>query len=96
MGELLRKGYDWSKEMAAIQAPTMLMFADADAIRPEHAVQFFQFLGGGKKDASWDGSGMPHTRLAILPGLTHYHIFPSPAIEPIVTLFLDAPMPGGK
>ena len=77
IGELLRKDYDWSKEVAAIQAPTMLVFADADAVRPEHAVQFFELLGGGKKDAGWDGSGMSNARLAILPGLTHYNIFSS-------------------
>lgn len=96
MGDLLRKDYDWSKEVAAIKAPTMLVFADADAIRPEHMVQFFQLLGGGKKDAGWDGSGLSNARLAILPGLTHYNIFSSPALAPTVTPFLDAPMPGAK
>jgi pimeloyl-ACP methyl ester carboxylesterase len=96
IGELLRKDYDWSKEVAAIKAPTMLVFADADAIRPEHAVQFFQLLGGGKKDAGWDGSGMSNARLAILPGLTHYNIFSSPALAPTVASFLDATMPGAK
>lgn len=96
MGELLRKDYDWSKEVAAIKAPTMLVFADADAIRPEHEVEFFQLLGGGKKDAGWDGSGMSNARLAILPGVTHYNIFSSPALAPTVTPFLDAPMPGAK
>jgi pimeloyl-ACP methyl ester carboxylesterase len=96
IGELLGKDYDWSKEVAAIKAPTMLVFADADAIRPEHAVQFFQLLGGGKKDAGWDGSGMSNARLAILPGLTHYNIFSSPALAPTVTRFLDATVPAAK
>jgi len=41
-GDLLRKDYDWSQEVAAIKAPAMLVSADADAIRPEHMVQFFQ------------------------------------------------------
>jgi pimeloyl-ACP methyl ester carboxylesterase len=87
----LRKDFDWSKEVAAIQAPTMLVFGDADAVRPEHAVEFFQLLGGGRKDAGWDGSGMSHARLAILPGLTHYNISSSPALAAAVTPFLDAP-----
>jgi len=39
--------------VAAIKTPTALVFADADAVRPEHAVQFFQLLGGGKKDRGW-------------------------------------------
>jgi pimeloyl-ACP methyl ester carboxylesterase len=90
LGDLLHQDYDWSKEVAAIQAPTLLVFGDADAIRPEHAVQFFQLLGGGKKDAGWDGSGMSKARLAILPGLTHYNIFSAPALASTVTPFLDA------
>jgi pimeloyl-ACP methyl ester carboxylesterase len=93
IGDLLRKDYDWSKEVAGIKAPTMLVFGDADAIRPEHMVQFFQLLGGGKKDAGWDGSGLSTARLAVLPGWTHYNILSSPALAPTVTPFLDAPMP---
>jgi len=90
LGDLLRQDYDWSREVAAIQSPTLLVFGDADAVRPEHAVQFFQLLGGGKKDAGWDGSGMSKARLAILPGLTHYNIFSSPALASTVVPFLDA------
>ncbi len=96
LGELLRKDYDWSKDVAAIQAPTLLVFGDADAVRTEHAVQFFELLGGGKKDGGWDGSGMSTARLAILPGLTHYSIFSSPMLATAVTPFLDAPMPGAR
>src|SRR5207247_6096110 len=96
LGELLRKDYDWSKEVAAIKAPTLLVFGDADAVRTAHAVQFFELLGGGKKDAGGDGSGMSTARLAILPGLTHYNVFASPALASSVTPFLDAPMPVSK
>ncbi len=72
------------------------MYGDADAVRPEHMVRFFELLGGGKKDAGWDGSGMSSTRLAILPGVTHYNILSSAAAAPAVVTFLDAPMPGAK
>jgi hypothetical protein len=34
LGDLLRKDYDWSKEVAATKTPTMIAFADADAVRP--------------------------------------------------------------
>jgi pimeloyl-ACP methyl ester carboxylesterase len=90
LGDLLRQDYDWWKEVAAIQAPTLLVFGDADAVRPAHIVQFFELLGGGKKDAGWDGSGMSKARLAILPGLTHYNIFSSPMLASTITPFLDA------
>lgn len=96
IGALLRKDYDWSKEVAAITAPVMLVFADSDAVRPVHMVQFFELLGGGKKDAGWDGSGVGNVRLAILPGLTHYNIFSSAALAPTVAPFLDSPMPGAR
>jgi pimeloyl-ACP methyl ester carboxylesterase len=92
IGDLLRQDYDWSKEVAAIKSPTLLVFGDADAVRTAHAVQFFELLGGGKKDGGWDGSGISKARLAILPGLTHYTIFSSAALASTVTPFLDAPL----
>ena len=96
LGEMLRKDYDWSNDVATIKVPTLLVFGDADAVRTAHAVQLFELLGGGKKDGGWDGSGMSNARLAILPGLTHYSIFSSPALPASVMPFLDAPMPGAK
>ena len=56
-----------------------------------HAVEFFELLGGGKTDGGWDGSGMSKSRLAILPGTTHYTIFFSPVLASTVIPFLDAP-----
>jgi len=96
LGELVRKDYDWSKDVAVIQAPMLLVFGDADAARTAHAVEFFELLGGGQKDAGWGGSGMSNARLAILPGLTHYNVFSSPALASTVTPFLDAPTAGAK
>lgn len=93
VGELLRTDYDWSDEVAEMKAPTLLAFGDADSVRLEHAVEFFGLLGGNKKDGGWDGSGMSSARLAILPGVTHYNIFSSPALVSTVSPFLDAPMP---
>ena len=96
LGQMLGEEYDWPKDVAAIKLPALLVFGDADAVRTTHAVQFFELLGGGKKDGGWDGSGMSNARLAMLPRLTHYSIFSSPALPASVMPFLDAPMPGGK
>lgn len=96
LGELLRRDYDWSKEVAAIEAPTLIVVGDADGVRTSHAVEFFELLGGGKADAGWDGAGISNARLAILPATTHYNIFSSLALASSVTPFLDAPMPGDK
>jgi pimeloyl-ACP methyl ester carboxylesterase len=91
LGMLLRTQYDWSQQVAAIKSPTLLVFGDADAVQPEHAVQMFQLLGGGKKDGGLDGSGMSRSRLAILPGTTHYAMLEAPALVPTVTSFLAGP-----
>lgn len=96
LGELLSKDYDWSKEVTEINSPTLLVVGDADAVRTAHAVEFFELLGGGKKDAGWDGSGMSNARLAILPATTHYTIFASPKMASAAAEFLAAPMPAAR
>jgi pimeloyl-ACP methyl ester carboxylesterase len=88
--DLLTKDYDWSKEVAAIKSPVMLVFADADAIRTAHIVEFYGLLGGGQRDAGLDGSLRPVAQLAILPGLTHYSMSAAPALVATVTPFLGA------
>jgi pimeloyl-ACP methyl ester carboxylesterase len=91
LGELLRADYDWSKEIQAIKSTTMLVFADADAVRAAHVMEFYGLLGGGQKDAGMDGSGRPAAQLAILPGFSHYNILSSPVLPSIMTAFLDPP-----
>ena len=90
LGALLKKDYDWSMEVAALKPQTMIVFADADAVRPAHIMEFYGLLGGGQKDAGLDGSGRPADQLAILPGLTHYNISASPLLPTVVAPFLDA------
>jgi len=64
-GELANRSYDWSASVADIKAPTLLMFADADMMRPEHVVEFYKLLGGGQRDAGLDGSLRYFLRLHI-------------------------------
>ena len=89
MGELMRRPVDWSEDVKKISIPVMLVFGDADMIRPEHIVQFYQLLGGGLKDAGWQREHMSRARLAILPDVTHYDMFLSPALAPTILPFLD-------
>ena len=96
LGDLLRQEYDWSKGVAAIKLPVMLVYADADAVSSGHAIEFFMLLGGGQRDAGMDGSGRPAGRLAILPGMSHYDILTYPGLADMLAAFLDAPMPAGK
>jgi pimeloyl-ACP methyl ester carboxylesterase len=91
VGELQRGSYDWSADVARLAMPAMLVFADADSMPPAYMARFFGLLGGGQRDAGWDGSAAPRARLAILPGQTHYNVFESPALVSSVEPFLDAP-----
>ena len=96
LGQLMTQNYDWSADVAKIKTPTLIAIGDADAVRPAHAVELFELLGGGKAEAGWDGSGMPNSRLAILPATTHYDIVFSPALASAAQQFLDAPGPENK
>lgn len=95
-GQLVGQDYDWTAGVSKLSMPTMLVVGDADAVRPEHTLEFFHLLGGGLRDAGWDGSGMSTARLAVLPGTTHYDIIASPLLAPVIAPFLDAPMPQAK
>jgi pimeloyl-ACP methyl ester carboxylesterase len=86
-GELLRQPYDWSAEVGGLPMPVMLVYADADSISPAAAAEFFGLVGGGQRDANWDGSLRPAARLAILPDRTHYDMLAAPALAEIVTSF---------
>jgi pimeloyl-ACP methyl ester carboxylesterase len=93
MSHAIKQDYDFTRDVAAIKAPVMLVFGDADSVRPAHIVEFFQLLGGGKKDGGWDNSGVPNSRLAILPGTTHYNIPENPELASMAAVFLDAATP---
>ena len=86
---LLKLDYDWTDEVAALPMPVLIVAGDADGLPPRHAVEFFELLGGGKRDAVWDRSGMTRHRLAILSGATHYDIDVAPALATVVASFLD-------
>jgi pimeloyl-ACP methyl ester carboxylesterase len=85
------EAFDWSQEIAGIAAPTLLVFGDADVLRPEHMVELFGLLGGG---VPGDLTGLPKARLAVLPGTTHVTVMNrGDWLLPMITEFLDEPMP---
>lgn len=89
MGDAIRRPYDWSEDVKKLTMPVMLVYGDSDMFRPEHVVKFYQLLGGGLRDAGWMRENMSRNRLAILPDVTHYEIFFSPAMAATVLPFLD-------
>jgi len=90
MGDLMRQPYDWSATVKQLAMPVMLVYGDADMVRPEHIVSFYQLLGGGLRDAGWMRENMSKNRLAILPNLTHYEVGAAPVLATTVLPFLNA------
>ncbi|MCB0021653.1 MAG: alpha/beta hydrolase [Caldilinea sp.] len=92
--QLLSTPYDWGNELAALAVPALLVMADADSFPPSHAAEMFALLGGGQRDAGWEGRERPASQLAILPGATHYDILThTDLLLPILAAFLATPLP---
>jgi hypothetical protein len=71
-----------------------VIVADSDVVRPEHAVELFRLLGGG---VAGDLAALPRSQLAVIPGTTHVSLLGrADWLTPMVTQFLDAPMPDAK
>jgi pimeloyl-ACP methyl ester carboxylesterase len=88
VGDLTKRPFDWSADVAKVRARTLLVFADADYMRPEHMVEFWKALGGGQRDAGIDGSLRPANQFAIVPNTTHYTLAVEPMLPEIVERFL--------
>jgi len=92
MGDLMRTDYDWRDEIAQLEVPTLLVFADHDAISMRHIAEFFALFGGGVQDAGWEGEPKySRARLAIVPGYTHYNFGMGPDIARVIEAYLDQP-----
>ena len=96
VGELTKRPFDWSADVARLRTRTLLVYADADAIRPEHMVEFWKALGGGQRDAGIDGSLRPANQFAVVPNTTHYTIPVDPMLPEIVGRFLGAALEGSR
>jgi pimeloyl-ACP methyl ester carboxylesterase len=86
-GALLRTPYDWSDEIPKLPMPVQLIYGDSDSVPVTHIAEFYALLGGGLRDAGWDGSQISRNRLSILAGRTHYNVCQSPALAGIVDHF---------
>jgi pimeloyl-ACP methyl ester carboxylesterase len=83
--------YDWSAEVAAITAPILFIYGDADSVQADHMLDFFQLLGGG---VVGDLGQVANVQLAVLPGTAHSAVFfRTDLLLAIIPPFLDAPMP---
>lgn len=81
-----------AESIQSIKAPTLLIIADSDLVRPEHSVEFFRLLGGGVFGDM--PPGLPNSQLAIVPGASHVSIVDRvELLAPMINSFLNLPMP---
>jgi hypothetical protein len=72
--------------------PTLLLFADHDAVSTRHIADFYALLGGGLRDPGWEGEPQfSRARLAIVPGYTHYNFSQGPDMARVIENYLDHP-----
>src|ERR1700740_2410729 len=63
MGKMMSEDYNWSAEIAELQMPVLLVFADNDSISQKHIAEFFALLGGGVKERGWINTQLSKSRL---------------------------------
>jgi pimeloyl-ACP methyl ester carboxylesterase len=93
-GRMMAEGYDWSAEIAKLPMPVLLVFADNDSVPQKHIADFFALLGGGVKEPGWMNTTLSKSRLAVVPGYSHYNFISSPEVPQIIGKFLDGPLTG--
>jgi pimeloyl-ACP methyl ester carboxylesterase len=87
MRQLLGEEFDWSAQVAAITAPTLVVVGDADVLPVAHAVELFALLGGETPAAAM--GNLSKAQLAVLPATTHFGIVQHPGLPAIVSQFLN-------
>jgi pimeloyl-ACP methyl ester carboxylesterase len=92
MGRMMSEDYDWSKDIAKLPMPVLLVFADNDSVSQNHVAEFFALLGGGVKEPGWLNTQLSRSRLAVVPGYSHYNFLTSPEVPQIVGKFLSDPL----
>src|SRR5438477_137879 len=91
-GKMMSENYDWSAEIAKLPMPLLLVFADNDSVPQKHIAEFFALLGGGLKEPGWLNTQLSTSRLAVVPGYSHYNLIASPEVPRIVGTFLADPL----
>jgi len=70
----------------------LLVFADNDSVSQQRIAEFFALLGGGIKEPGWVNTQLSKSRLAVVPGYSHYNFITSPEVPQIVDRFLAGPL----
>ena len=92
LGKMMSENYDWSADIAKLPMPVLLVFADNDSVSQKHVAEFFALLDGGVKEPGWLNTQLSKSRLAVVPGYSHYNFITSPEVPQIVGKFLADPL----
>ena len=92
MGNMMSEDYDWSADIAKLPMPVLLVFADNDSVSQKHIAEFFALLGGGVKEPGWLNTQLSKSRLAVVPGYSHYNFITSAEVPQIIGKFLADPL----
>ena len=92
LGKMMSEPYDWSADIAKLPMAVLLVFADNDSIPQQRIAEFFALLGGGVKEPGWINTQLSKSRLAVVPGYSHYNLISSPEVPRIVGKFLADPL----
>lgn len=92
MGKMMSEDYDWSAGIAKLPMTVLLVFADNDSVSQKRVAEFFALLGGGLKEPGWLNTQLSKSRLAVVPGYSHYNFITSPEVPQIIGKFLADPL----
>jgi pimeloyl-ACP methyl ester carboxylesterase len=96
-GKLMSEDYDWSADVARLPMPVLLVFSDNDSVPQRQVAEFFALVGGGVKEPGWLNTQLSTSRLAVVPGYSHYNFQSSPEVPQLIEKFLgDSPGDAGR
>jgi pimeloyl-ACP methyl ester carboxylesterase len=88
LGKMMSEHFDWSAEIAKLPMPVLLVFADNDSVAQKRIAEFFALLGGGVTEPGWLNTQLSKSRLAVVPGYSHYNFITSPEVPQLIGKFL--------
>jgi pimeloyl-ACP methyl ester carboxylesterase len=91
-GKMMSEDYDWSADIAKLPMPVLLVFTDNDSVSQKRMAEFFALLGGGVKEPGWLNTRLSKSRLAVVPGYSHYNFITSPEVPQLIGKFLADPL----
>jgi pimeloyl-ACP methyl ester carboxylesterase len=92
LGNMMREDYDWSADIAKLPMPVLLVFADNDSVSQKAHCGVLRALGRQREGAGLAEHAGSKSRLAVVPGYSHYNFTTSAEVPQIIGKFLADPL----